>query len=242
MCRTILVVILGAITGMAVTPVFAREPPNFDIREATVERRATDRSPDRRHRYRKVHYRGHPYFYRAGRYYRRHNGVYFMVNFPIGIDRSPDYVVVEGPREPEPARPQPRPEPDVYIHAQDDQTTAQLQRDRYECELWSARDAAYDPARDGKLIRDVPFQDNPSRGATVAGTVAGAIAGSVIADSGKGIAIGATLGTIIGAAAESSGERKQREDGRKRAQAMERYSEFKRAFGECMAGRGYAVR
>lgn len=270
MRRTILMVFLGVAVALPVVPVLAdREPPNFDIRPETTDR--SDRARDSRH-YRRVNVHGHPYYYRGGRFYRRHNDVFLTVGAPIGarVDRLPagyvsfsigprryyrlnstyylwnnrsrDYVVVERPREVERVKVQPKPEPDVYIQAEADQTTAQLQRDRYECELWSAMDTAYDPARDGKLIREVPYQDNPSRGATMAGTVAGAIAGSVIADSGEGIAVGATLGTILGAAAENSGERKVKEDSRQRAAAMERYTEFKRAFGECMAGRGYAVR
>ena len=119
----------------------------------------------------RVTHRGKPYFYSGGRFYRHTNGAYVVISAPLGAIvpvlpggyisfgigsgrrfyfqgvyyRQVDggYEVVEKPPEAEQVLTQGSDKLIVYPAA--GQTDEQLDRDRYECHVWAADEAHFDP-------------------------------------------------------------------------------------------------
>jgi hypothetical protein len=125
------------------------------------------------------------------------------------------------------------------------QSQQQLEKDKYECYTWSKGQTGFDPMQAGSTPQAAPPPEpggqrvrGAARGAAV-GTVAGAIGGN----AGKGAAAGAAGGAMIGGM-------KKRDQQKATAQAQQqqgaavasKQTEYNRAFGACLEGRGYTVK
>lgn len=161
-------------------------------------------------------------------------------------------------RVPERVQEPPAPPPDttVYAYPTQNQSAERQERDRYECHLWSVKQSNFDPSGPNipprQRIRVVT--DGPPPGAgTAAGAVTGAVVGAAVAgrhDAGGGAIVGAVIGGALGAGADASraaetrrveDKVQAREDARY-ARDEKRASDYRRAIGACLEGRGYRVR
>lgn len=139
----------------------------------------------------------------------------------------------------------------MYFYPERGQDAAQQDRDRYERYRWAVNQSGVDPGTTPLALEttSVP-QPAPRDGADVA---AGAVTGSVLGASvssprhAAGHAVlGAIFGAALGAIAQESRAQaqEQAQAAQWRAQqaaARAPLSDFRRAMGACMAGRGYRI-
>ena len=87
-----------------------------------------------------------------------------------------------------------------------------------------------------------PRQGGALRGAA-GGAAVGAVAGAVVGDAGKGAAAGAAGGAVLGGLRQRARNREAaKEVGQEEAAVSGKRSEYDRALGACMEGRGYTVK
>jgi hypothetical protein len=144
---------------------------------------------------------------------------------------------------------------DVYVYPERNQSDKQLDRDRYECHKWAVAQSGYNPS-DPHLAPHQQVQVLPAPPAgreTVASAISGAVTGAIIAgpyDTGEGALIGAIAGGFLGAISESARRKEfqqvstyhatQAESERARLESLA--SNYRRAIGACLEGRGYTVK
>ncbi|MFN0186275.1 MAG: hypothetical protein ACKVQR_20870 [Aquabacterium sp.] len=139
----------------------------------------------------------------------------------------------------------------MFFYPQRDQTTEQMDRDRYECYRWAARESGHDPGM--TPLKPPPRELPPTAlrdGSQVAGgAVMGAVTGAALASprhAGEAAVIGAIFGAVLGSVAQESraqvieSRQESRAAARQQAQSQ-RMDPFRRAMGACMSGRGYRV-
>lgn len=154
--------------------------------------------------------------------------------------------------------PAPAPEPvpaRVYVYPANNQSAAQLDRDRYECHTWAVKQSDFDPSAPHvaphQRVQVVAMP--PSGTSTVAGAATGAIVGAVVSrpgSEGSGAAVGAVAGAVLGAAADASREehaeqvqrRYDQRDANLAARLEQRSNDYRRAISACLEGRGYTVK
>jgi hypothetical protein len=154
--------------------------------------------------------------------------------------------------------PAPAPEPvpaRVYVYPANNQSAAQLDRDRYECHLWAVKQSDFDPSAPHvaphQRVQVVAMP--PSGTSTVAGAATGAIVGAAVSrpgSEGSGAAVGAVAGAVLGAAADASREeraeqvqrRYDQRDADLLARLEQRSNDYRRAISACLEGRGYTVK
>jgi hypothetical protein len=165
------------------------------------------------------------------------------------------------PPRPENGRvPAPQLDTNVYFSstaAQGVVSPDQHERDRYECNNWAVRQTGFDPSQPNlpPHVRVRVVAGGPPPGSEVAaGAVTGALVGAAVASpwrTGPGMLIGAIAGATIGGIAEAG-----RDSQAERAQAVanadadaagiavleRRATDYRRAMGACLDGRGYSVR
>jgi hypothetical protein len=157
--------------------------------------------------------------------------------------------------QPEPSVDPPPPVTQVFFYPNRGQSTAQQDRDKYECYLWATRQTGFDPSRPNLAphhrVKVIP---QPAAGHdTVVGAAAGAVIGAAIgapSDTAQGAVVGAVAGAMIGAASDSSRiEQAQKSQRQYDEEAAARYadsekkaSNYRRAISACLEGRGYTVR
>jgi hypothetical protein len=161
------------------------------------------------------------------------------------------------PRYVPPPPPPDKPVTDVYAYPQNNQTPDQQERDRYECHSWAVQQSGFDPSGPNVPPHDryrvVATGPAPGSG-TALGAITGAILGAAIAgprNAGAGLVVGAVAGGAVGTAAE------QQQRAAAQAQADEinnastaqqmavidtKASNYRRALGACLEGRGYSVK
>jgi hypothetical protein len=151
--------------------------------------------------------------------------------------------------------PPPPPNVTVYAYPQQGQSPQQLDRDRYECSSWATQQSGFNPSAPNVPPHErIQVVGGPPPGAGVAvGAVTGGILGAAVSNprnAGAGLLLGALLGGAIGAGAEASADAQAQSaanasaNARMQAQAaqMERKaSDYRRALGACLEGRGYSV-
>jgi hypothetical protein len=137
-----------------------------------------------------------------------------------------------------------------YIYPNQGQSPQQEQFDKGQCYSWAVQQTGFDPANPQVPMAAPPGLQAPQGGmfrGAAGGAALGAVGGAIGGDAGEGAAIGAGVGALFG------GLRRAR-DRREEEQAQQSYmaqqqgamaqgrSNYERAFGACMAGRGYTVR
>ncbi len=138
---------------------------------------------------------------------------------------------------------------DPIIYPSKGQTEQEVEKDKVECYSWAVRQTGFDPMKQPTATTPPPSQQ-AARGGAVRGAArgagVGAIGGAIGGDAGKGAAIGAGVGGLIGGMRRRQGRREQQARNEQRAQQQTqqyqaRRSEYDRAFGACMQGRGYVI-
>jgi YMGG-like Gly-zipper len=137
-----------------------------------------------------------------------------------------------------------------YIYPNQGQGPQQEQFDKGQCCSWAVQQTGFDPANPQVAMAPSPGMQAPQGGmfrGAAGGAALGAVGGAIGGDTGEGAAIGAGVGALFG------GMRRARHR-REEEQAQQSYaaqqqgamaqgrSNYERAFGACMAGRGYTVR
>jgi len=139
----------------------------------------------------------------------------------------------------------PPPQSTVYFYPELSQDEAKQDRDRYECYRWAVREAGVDPGM--TPVRYVPPPPGVVRDGAevVAGAATGAIVGAAVSsprNTGQGMVLGAIFGTMIGAAAHEARVQSAEQAYARHVSAQQvPVSNFRRAMGACMTGRGYRV-
>jgi hypothetical protein len=130
-----------------------------------------------------------------------------------------------------------------------------MDRDRYECHLWSVKQTGFDPSvpqvAPHERVQMVPMP--PPGSSTVAGAATGAIVGAAVSgprEGGGPVLLGAVAGAILGAASDAA--RAQRAaDAESRMNAAndrqnygleQRAGDYRRALSACLQGRSYTVK
>jgi len=137
-----------------------------------------------------------------------------------------------------------------YVYPEKGQSPEQQNADEGACMAWAKQQTGFDPMRTPPPSQAAPQQKSTVGGAArgaLGGAALGAIGGAIAGDAGEGAAIGAVTGTLFGGARthrENSQSQQQAQQQAQQQQQAYQYaqSEFNRAFGACMAGRGYTVR
>lgn len=158
------------------------------------------------------------------------------------------------PPQPEPppvAYAGPPPNTTVYAYPQRGQTADQQSRDRYECSMWAVQQTGFDPSAPNvpPAYRVVASGPPPGTG-TAVGAIAGAVLGAAISprwDRGAGAVFGGLTGAIIGSASDSQRAQENAmamnaQDQQQAAAMAHKASEYRRAIGACLDGRGYSVK
>ncbi len=134
--------------------------------------------------------------------------------------------------------------PAIYPAKGQDQQ--QMEKDKYECYSWGKEQTGFDPMQAGSTSQSAP-QGQPVGGERVrgaaGGAAVGAVAGAVAGDAGKGAAAGAVGGTMVGGMRQRQKIGQQAEAQQQQNAALAQLqSNYNRAFGACMEGRGYTVK
>jgi hypothetical protein len=163
-------------------------------------------------------------------------------------------VVAPPPRDLAP--PPPPPNVTVYAYPQQGQTPQQLDRDRYECSTWATQQTGFNPSAPNVPPHErVQVVGGPPPGSGVAvGAITGGILGAAVSsprNAGAGLLLGALLGGAVGAGAEASADANAQAaadanvNARTQAQAAQierKASDYRRALGACLEGRGYSIK
>jgi len=138
---------------------------------------------------------------------------------------------------------------EVYFYPGRGQSSAQQDRDRYECYVWAKKQTGFDPSapylaphqRFAVVSQPAPGQD------VAAGAVTGAVIGAVAARPGhaaEGAIVGSVAGAAVGAVAESARTKQAERASTKitNARIEQQAANYRRALTACLEGRGYTVR
>jgi hypothetical protein len=137
-----------------------------------------------------------------------------------------------------------------YIYPNKGQSPQQEQFDKGQCYSWAVQQTGFDPANPQVGMAPPPGMQAPQGGmfrGAAGGAAMGAVGGAIGGDAGEGAATGAGVGALFGAMRRArymrEEEQMQQSYAMKQQSAMSQgRSNYERAFGACMAGRGYTVR
>ncbi len=132
---------------------------------------------------------------------------------------------------------------EVFVYPKKGQAQEQFEKDQFECHKWAKGQTGVDPTKPQQAAAPPPPPSGGVVRGAAGGAALGAIGGAIGGDAGKGAAIGAG----VGAAAGGLRQRKQKQQAaaaqeQAQAQAQTASSNYDRAYGACLAGRGYEVR
>ena len=143
----------------------------------------------------------------------------------------------------------------VFVYPRKGQSPMQLDRDRYECHLWAMEKTGYDPSLPPLPVkRHVRVEPVPPVGHDTAFLgFTGALLGAMIGGyhhAPEGALIGGAIGAMTGLASDSAraaaarrieAEQENR-DQQRSTQVEGRATDYRRAIGACLEGRGYSVK
>ena len=134
---------------------------------------------------------------------------------------------------------------DMFVFPSDGQTSAQQEKDEFDCYKWAVEQSGVDPISPPKVEAE-KVETGPDGGAVrgaARGAAAGAAIGAVAGDAGKGAAVGATAGGMRGVRGSAARQQQQQKQAVSDAKAKEEelMNNFKRAFSVCLEGKGYKV-
>lgn len=133
---------------------------------------------------------------------------------------------------------------DPIIYPAKGQSKDKMEKDKYACYQWAKEQTKFDPMQAPAPVAATTTQPQGSPVKSAAkGAAGGAIIGAVAGDAGKGAAIGAAAGGTVGVAKKRRGEKEQQAAAQNQAAtADQQRSEYNRAWGACLEGKGYTVK
>jgi len=137
-----------------------------------------------------------------------------------------------------------------YIYPNQGQSPQQEQFDKGQCYSWAVQQTGFDPSNPQVAMAPPPMQQAPQGGmfrGAAGGAALGAVGGAIGGNAGEGAAIGAGVGALFGAMRRSRSMRAEEQAqqsymAQQQGAMSQGRSNYERAFGACMAGRGYTVR
>ena len=135
----------------------------------------------------------------------------------------------------------------AVIYPAKGQSHEQMEKDKSECYTWAKQQTGFDPMQAGAASQPPP-PSQPIGGERVRGAARGAAVGAVVGeiasdDAGKGAAAGAAGGAMVGGMKQRDKRRQQAEAQQQQSAAVsQNQSNYNKAYGACMEGRGYTVK
>ena len=127
---------------------------------------------------------------------------------------------------------------DPIVYPAKGQSQDQMERDKFECMRWAREQTGFDPMKTPTATSAPPPKEEEVWGAGKTGVGRGAGAGALIGGAG-----GALLGGMRRSGQRDREEQRRQQWEREQANNYARArSEYNRAFGACMSGRGYTVK
>jgi len=132
---------------------------------------------------------------------------------------------------------------DPFVYPSQGQSNNQMEQDKYSCYQWAKGQTGFDPMQAPTATAPPPATRGGALRGAAGGAALGAAVGAIAGDAGKGAAIGAASGGIIGGARRARSNQEQQQYAQQQAAGYEQArSEYNRAWGACMEGRGYTVK
>jgi len=133
--------------------------------------------------------------------------------------------------------------PEPIIYPAKGQSADQTEKDKYECYRWAKGQTGFDPMQVPTATTPPPEQKGGLVKGAAVGAVAGLAIGAAAGNAGKGAAIGAASGGVVGGARRRQSVKAQQEWEKKESTGYQQHrSQYDRAWGACMEGRGYTVK
>ena len=140
--------------------------------------------------------------------------------------------------------------PQLYVYPLKNQSSAQQDKDRYECHSWAVQQTGYDTSRaypnNPNQLDPQPYQPTQPhvlKGAAQ-GAALGAVGGAITGDAGKGAAAGAAMGGLAGGFRRRDEKRQQaaQQQANAASAGASQQMNYTRAMAACLDGRGYSVK
>ena len=138
----------------------------------------------------------------------------------------------------------------TYVYPQRGQSPQQQEFDRGQCYSWAVQQSGFDPANPQVASAAPPPMSGPPQGGmfrgAAGGAALGAVGGAIGGNAGRGAAIGAGVGALFGGFRrmrwqEEQQQQQQSYQAQQQGARAQGHANYNRAFGACMAGRGYTV-
>jgi hypothetical protein len=132
---------------------------------------------------------------------------------------------------------------EVFVYPKGGQSQDQFEYDQFQCHKWAQQQTGVDPAQPQPAASPPPPQGGQVVRGAAGGAALGAIGGAIGGDAGKGAAIGAGVGAAAGLMKKSR-QSQQAAAAQQQAQSQQQANvqRYEKAYGTCLAGRGYQVR
>jgi hypothetical protein len=132
---------------------------------------------------------------------------------------------------------------DPYVYPSKGQSKDQTEKDKYSCYQWAKGQTGFDPMQQPTASAPPPQKKGGAVRGAAGGAAVGAVGGAIGGDAGKGAAIGAVAGGVIGAARRNRSNKEQEQYAQQQgAEYNQKRSEYNRAWGACLEGKGYTVK
>ena len=123
------------------------------------------------------------------------------------------------------------------------QSNQQTDSDKYACYTWAKGQTGFDPMQAPTATAPPPSTKGGAVRGAAGGAAVGAAVGAISGNAGKGAAIGAASGGIIGGARRQKSNKEQQQYAQQQAAGYAQHrSNYNRAWGACMEGKGYTVK
>jgi len=132
---------------------------------------------------------------------------------------------------------------EVFAYPKKGQSQDQFEQDQFQCHKWAQQQTGFDPAQPQPAAAAPPPQQGGAVRGAARGAALGAVGGAIGGDAGKGAAIGAGVGAVAGRMKQNT-QNQQAAAAQQQAQSQQQgnVQRYDKAYGTCLAGRGYQVR
>ena len=132
---------------------------------------------------------------------------------------------------------------DLFIYPAGGQSRDQQDLDEAQCNRFATEQTGFDPRRTPTATTRAPEQQGGAGRGAVRGALLGTAVGALSGNTSQGAAIGAASGGLMGGMRRRDSNRQQDQWAqRESSNYQNNRSQFNRAFGVCLEGRGYTVR
>ncbi len=132
---------------------------------------------------------------------------------------------------------------EVFVYPKSGQSQDQFEYDQFQCHKWAQQQTGFDPAQPQPAAAAPPPQQGGAVRGAARGAALGAVGGAIGGDAGKGAAIGAGVGAVGGRMRQNR-QNQEAAAAQQQAQSQQQANlqRYEKAYGTCLAGRGYQVR